>query len=85
MSKRTKSGMGGDIDPIRMSLMIGAFAGPLYAFSLVTMPVLAMVLLGVGILCSIGLGWWVTRCWYLDVIEGLKNNSPASAPDSNIS
>lgn len=65
--RRFKSGMGTDVDPIRMLLVVLPLilAGQAYHHH-------NLVLLMAAVASAALFGWWVTRAWYLDRIEALE-------------
>ncbi len=62
---RSKSGMGTDIDPIRLVLALLAFGPAVYVASRIDNDWWGVLIIA-SVVGGITLGWWVTRNHYLD-------------------
>lgn len=71
---RTKSGMGTDIDLVRILLLVAVIGASIKAYESDSIPFLVG-----AVVASLALGWWVTRCWYLDQIEALPTSASQGA------
>lgn len=78
-----KSGMGTDVDPVRMILIL--LTGVLGFESFYHRGTLGAILLLGSIVAAIATGWWMTRAFYLGLVESLEatQNENTAQPTLN--